>query len=68
MLERTPVGQLLTVQEVADLLRVSKGAVYKLVRNGQLELVKVLPLRSRITGRSYDQFLQSIADKQESQS
>lgn len=37
--------QLLTVAEVADLLRVSSMTVYRLIRNGELPAVRV--------GRSY---------------
>ena len=45
MSTRFTQGRLLTVNEVADLLRVSRMTVYRLIKEGQLKALRV--------GRSY---------------
>jgi DNA-binding TFAR19-related protein (PDSD5 family) len=63
MLMRDDVGQLLTFQEVMATLRVGRATVSQLVSKGDLELVKVSPLKSRITERSLKKFLLEIAER-----
>lgn len=63
MLAQPPIGQLLTVQEVMATLKVGRGTVYKLIRNGRLEVLKISTQKSRITERSLNTFLNEIAEK-----
>lgn len=38
---RTPMSRLLTVAEVATVMRVSRMTVYRLIRRGQLQAIRV---------------------------
>jgi DNA-binding TFAR19-related protein (PDSD5 family) len=67
MLTRENVGQLLTFQEVMATLKVGRATIIQLVSRGQLEMVKVSPLKSRITERSLKAFLSEIATRMEQQ-
>ena len=39
---KSPADQWLTVEEVADELKISKSIVYRLIRNGELEAVNIV--------------------------
>ena len=54
---------LLTIAQVMDALSVSRPTIYKLVKEGKLELVKIGTYHSRITNRSLNTFLDDVIGK-----
>ena len=46
-----------TVQEIASILKISEKTVYRLVKNGELPILRVRR-RIRITSKALEQFLE----------
>jgi excisionase family DNA binding protein len=61
MLLRDQMGELLTVQEVMNVLKVSRSTLHRMVKDGQLELLKVSRNKSLITERSLERLLEGLA-------
>ena len=59
--ERTPL--LYKISSVMDLLEISHATVYRMVANGELELVKLSPRASRITSASVARVLEDRTQK-----
>lgn len=55
----TDLPDLLTYDEVADYLRVSRTTVRRYVREGDLEAINTKGPRRRITRRSLEQFIRN---------
>lgn len=55
--------QLLTVKEAASYLGVSESTVWKLLREGDLQSVKVLPTTTRITREALQTFIKERYDE-----
>lgn len=49
---------LLTVAEVAKMLKVNRNFVYKLINNGELEAVRVGSIK--VTRKALDEYLESV--------
>lgn len=49
--------QVYTVSEIAKLLKVKKGFVYELIRQGELEAIKLSQRRYRITEKQLEEFI-----------
>jgi predicted DNA-binding transcriptional regulator AlpA len=59
--ERTPL--LYKISSVMALLEISHATVYRMVANGELELVKLSPRASRITSASVTRVLEDRTQK-----
>lgn len=51
--------KLLTIKTVADILSVAKGTVYKLIRNGELQAVKVSN-RTRVRTSELERYFKQL--------
>ena len=54
--------EFLTMQEVADILRVNKVTIREMIRNGQLSAVRVGKSRLRISHQQLEEFINSQED------
>lgn len=54
---------LLTVREVAQVLRVGVYHVYALLEDGELEKIALGPRRTRVTRRSLEAYIERMRDK-----
>lgn len=53
----------LTMQEVADILRVNKVTVREMIRNGQLSAIRVGKSRLRISVKELEEFIDMQQDE-----
>jgi excisionase family DNA binding protein len=61
LLDRYP--DLLTVREVAELLRVDRSYVYRLIREGRLPILRPTPHKTRIVKTELRAFLDAARPK-----
>ena len=52
------MNKLMTVSEVAKLLRVNKNFVYRLINNGELEAVRIGSIK--VTAEAVDQYIERV--------
>ncbi len=52
------VGELLTLQEVAERLKVSRYSVYNYIKSGELPCVMLSPKKRRFLEKDVEEFLQ----------
>ena len=50
---KAPAADWLTVEEIAEELRISKNVVYRLIRNGELEAVNIVETNGRTAQRGH---------------
>ena len=53
-------GDLMRVPRVAQVLDVTKKRVYKLIRDGRLEVIKIGPRGTRVTRESLDAYIRRL--------
>jgi excisionase family DNA binding protein len=59
------MGEIYTVTEVAEKLKVRKGYVYELIYTGRLQAVRLSERRFRVTEQSLNDFIEQEQIKQE---
>jgi excisionase family DNA binding protein len=60
---KAPAADWLTVEEIAEELRISKNVVYRLIRSGELEAVNIVETNGRTAQRGHYRVKRSSLDK-----